>query len=144
MAIVRAQAFYLPPPGQPATAWDLVPIAERVFKWYELKVHRRVPVPAGTVLGTQLWARIDAGRWIADCTCKSAQIISPDDPRYACPECGAGWYDLIFPEDIAAAEAAALAVSDAPSQQFWWNPQDPSPWNQQPTPPGDGGEEPPA
>jgi hypothetical protein len=142
-SIARAQSFYLPPPNQPADAWDLVPIAQRVLRWYEVKVSRRVAVPGATVPEAQLWARIDAGRWVADCTCRSAQVVSPDDPRLACPECGGGWYELVFPDDVAAAEAAAEARSPMPREQFWWNPTDPSPWNQQPDePPAAGGEEP--
>lgn len=141
-SIVRAQGFYLPPPDQPPTAWDLAPIAERALRWYETKVGRRVPTPTGVVLGTQVWARIDAGRWVADCTCRSAQVVSPDDPRFGCPECGAGWYAVVFPDDVDAAELAAEQLG-APREQFWWNPSDPSPWNQPPPGPPPTVEEPP-
>jgi hypothetical protein len=140
LSIVRAQGFYLPPPNLRPDAWDLVPIAERALRTYELHVHRRVPTPTAIDLSTTVWARIDAGRWVADCTCRSALVVSPDDPRFGCPECGAGWYQVQFPDDVAAAEAAAEARSTSPREQFWWNPTDPSPWNQQP--PADGGEEP--
>lgn len=122
----RAQTYYLPPPGLPADAWVLVAPAERVLRWYELRLQRRVPVPTATLLGQTTYARIDAGRWVADCPCASAQVVTPDDPRMACPECGAGWFPLTFPADPASAEATV--ADQLPHQRFWWHPDD-SAWN---------------
>lgn len=139
--VQRAETYYLPPPSLPPTAWDLVPPAERVLRWYEQRMQRRLTVPAGTILGVTLWARIDAGRWVADCPCRSAQIVTPSDPRFACPECGAGWFTVRFPDDVAAAEAAV--AEQLPSERFWWQADDPNPWNQPADPaPSPGGEEP--
>lgn len=50
---------------------------------------------------TQVTARIDFGRWIADCKCGAAQYVEPDQPFY-CAECGMTWNDnlgceVIFP-----------------------------------------------
>lgn len=124
--VVRAESFYLPPPSLPRTAWDLVPPAERVLRWYEQKQQRRIDPPRGMLLGGRVWARIDHNRWVADCPCRSAQVVTPTDPRYACPECGAGWLTVAFPADVAAAEAAV--ADDLPSERNWWNPDDPNPW----------------
>jgi hypothetical protein len=127
VAIARAETFYLPPPSAPPDAWGLVLPAERCLRWYEERQQRRLPRPSGILLGTVLYARIDAGRWVADCPCGSAQVITPADPRLACPECLAGWYQLAFPADVADAETAVAEL--APHEQFWWQAEDPNPWN---------------
>jgi hypothetical protein len=128
--VQRAETFYLPPPPLRPDEWALVPPAELCLRWYEMRQQRRIEAPSGTLLGIKLWARIDAGRWVADCPCGSAQVVTPTDPRFACPECGAGWFAVVFPEDTAAAEAAV--ASDLPSERFWWQDDDPNPWNRPP------------
>ncbi|MEW2567626.1 hypothetical protein [Streptomyces sp. NPDC047070] len=125
--IVRAEAFYLPPPSQPATAWDLVPAAERVFRWIEHRQQRRVRVPDGFLIGRRLYARINHGRWVADCPCNSSQVVSPADPRLACTECGAGWFQLVFPEDPDAVEASLADL--LPSERNWWHDDDNDAWD---------------
>lgn len=124
ISVVRAEAFYTPPPQLPPTEWDPVPAAERVWRWVEYRLQRRATPPTGVLLGEQVWARINHNRWVADCVCGSAQIVTPADPRFACTECGWGWVQVTFPEDSAAAEAAVEA--EPPHQRNWVNPQDPS------------------
>jgi hypothetical protein len=124
--VERAESFYLPPPDQPPDAWALVPAAERVFRWVELRQQRRLSPPDGFMLGHLVYARINHGRWVADCPCGSAQVVTPADPRVACTECGAGWFRLIVPEDPAAVEASV--ADDLPHERNWWNPDDPDPW----------------
>lgn len=126
--VVRAESFYLPPPNQPPGSWALVPAAERVFRWVELKQQRRLVAPSGFVIGHKIWARINHNRWVADCPCGSAQVVTPADPRLACTECGAGWFELVFPEDPAGAEAAVADL--LPHERNWWHPDDPDPWGQ--------------
>lgn len=139
--VQRAETFYTPPPSMPPDAWDLVPPAERVLRWWEIRHQRRVPVPSGILLGQSQYARINHNRWVADCPCGSAQAVSPDDPRMACPECGAGWLTVIFPADVAAAEAAV--ADELPSLRNWWNPDDETAWDRPPSDPvPDPGEEP--
>lgn len=123
-AVLRAETFYLPPPKLPPDAWDLIPPAERVFRWIEHRAQRRVPPPDGFVIGQQVWARINHNRWVADCPCGSAAVVSPADPRFACTECGYGWAVLVFPEDPAAIEAEV--VNELPHLRNWWHPDDPS------------------
>ncbi|MEU9661935.1 hypothetical protein [Streptomyces chartreusis] len=129
--VVRAEAFYLPPPTQPADSWALVPPAERVFRWVELRQQRRLQPPDGFIIGHTIYARINQGRWVADCPCGSAQVVTPTDPRIACTECGAGWFRLIFPKDPAAAEAEV--ADDLPHERNWWHPEDTS-WDRPPPP----------
>ncbi|MFE4649276.1 hypothetical protein [Streptomyces sp. NPDC056707] len=122
--VVRAEKFYLPPPSEPVTAWDLVPAAERVYRWVEERMQRRVPLPEGDTEDTY-FARINQNRWIADCVCGSAQVVSPTDPRYGCTQCGWGWCALVFPEDVAAVEAEMLLTAK-PNLRNWWHPDDPA------------------
>jgi hypothetical protein len=132
--ILRAEDFYTPPPSRPADAWRLVPPAERAIRWFEEKVQRRLPRPQGVDLRQPVFARIDAGRWVADCPCGSAQVVTPDDPRMFCVEClESTWRRVRFPADVAAAEAAVAALPVY--EQFWWQPGDDA-WNRprQPTP----------
>ncbi|MER7806173.1 hypothetical protein [Streptomyces sp900116325] len=125
-AIVQAETYYLPPTprrGQTPQDWSQVPGAELVYKWLEYKMGRRVPVPTEFVPDHPgLYARIDDGRWVAECdNCRSAWIVSVLDPRFGCGECKRDWVPLIVPDDIPAAEAEALALP----RRWWWNPADP-------------------
>lgn len=126
---LRAEDYYTPPPGRPADAWQHLPPAERVVAWYEERMQRRLPrTDARLLTGQPRYARIDAGRWVADCPCGSAQIVSPEDPRLYCVEClPGGWVEVAFPGDIAAAEQE---VAEQPRHaQFWWHPDDTEAWN---------------
>lgn len=130
LAVLRAETFYLPPPDQPPNAWALMPAAERVFRWVELRQQRRLTPPEGFILGHRLYAQVNHNRWVADCPCGSAQVVSPEDPRMACTECGAGWFALVFPEDVQAVEAGLADLM--PHDRNWWNPADESAWNRPP------------
>ncbi|MEU6294816.1 hypothetical protein [Streptomyces erythrochromogenes] len=125
--VQRAEAFYRPPPAMPSTAWDHVPPAERVWRWYENTAQRRLQPPSGVLLGEKIYARINHGRWVADCVCGSAQIVTPTDPRFACPECGYGWAQVLFPASPDAAEAEVSAR--APHERNWWNDADRKAWD---------------
>lgn len=127
--VQRAETYYLPPTPLAPDAWALVPPAARCTRWYEVKQQRRIELPDGLLLGHITYARIDAGRWVADCPCGSAQVVTPTDPRLGCPECGAAWFPLTFPDDVAAAEAAVAEL--LPAERFWWHPDDVA-WNRPP------------
>ncbi|MFF5004690.1 hypothetical protein ACFY3G_17890 [Streptomyces phaeochromogenes] len=129
--VERAEGYYLPPPDQPPDVWALVPPAERVFRWVELRQHRRLTPPDGFVIGHPAYARINHNRWISDCPCGSAQVVTPADPRFACTECGYGWLRLVFPEDPAAVEASL--AEQLPHLRNWWHPSDPDPWGVPPS-----------
>ncbi|MCZ0996398.1 hypothetical protein O1L44_30090 [Streptomyces noursei] len=74
--VVRAETFYLPSHPQRPDAWALIAPAERVFRWYEDRVQRRVRLPDGFVIGQKAFARINHNRWVADCPCGSAQVVT--------------------------------------------------------------------
>lgn len=131
----RAQDFYTPPPSLPADCWNAVPPAERVICYVEQVQQRRYPRPDGILLGSELIARVDAGRWVAQCPdCASAQVVSPDDPRMWCVDCQPdGWSRVRFPEDPAAVEAEVAA--QPARDRFWWADDDTA-WNRpRPQPP---------
>lgn len=129
IAVVRAETFYLPPVRKPPVTWDHIPGAERVFKWIEYRMGRRVDPPIEAVEQTY-YARINQNRWVADCICGSAQVVSPVDQRYGCTECGWGWCAVTYPADVAAVETSLMG--QPPSLRNWWHPDDPlNPLNQQ-------------
>src|SRR3546814_6130214 len=86
-------------------AWDAVPAAELALRWTEVHAQRRLPDIPRTTQSEPLYARIDAGRWIAECPCGSAHVVSPTDPHMLCTVCLDSWHPLIFPADPEAAEA---------------------------------------
>lgn len=122
LAVIRAEDFYLPPPHLPADAWDDVPPAERALRWHEIHAQRRLPVIPREQTAEPLYPRIDAGRWVAECECRSAHVVTPADPWMLCPTCLDGWHPLIFPDDVTEAEAD---VADLPRRdQYWYHPAD--------------------
>jgi hypothetical protein len=38
--------------------------------------------------GNPVYARIDYGRWIADCECGGAEMVDPNEPIFFCLSCG--------------------------------------------------------
>lgn len=49
---------------------------------------RRGFAPGAEMGGENVFARVDFGRWIADCECGSANYVEPSDPVYFCATCG--------------------------------------------------------
>lgn len=137
IAVVRAEKYYIPPRPLPANAWAGTPAAELVVLWIEHRTGRRVLPPEGTLTDVPpVYARVNQNRWLADCVCGAAAIVSPADPRWACTECGYGWVEMIVPtgEETAAIEAQLLTIPQ-PHLRNWWNPDDPNPANPNPRPP---------
>lgn len=127
--VVRAEEFYLPTPPLPADHWALTPPAERAVRWHEDRQQRHISLAKGALLNEERYARIDQGRWVAGCTCKSAQVVTPTDRRMWCVECGTGWWTVLFPDDVDAAEQE-MGLLPVPDRN-WWHPDDPD----RPTPP---------
>ncbi|MFJ6566420.1 hypothetical protein ACIQNU_03310 [Streptomyces sp. NPDC091292] len=128
IAVVRAETYYLPPRPLPPNAWTGVPGAELVYHWIEYRMGRRVPLPDGTLTDVPpVYARINQNRWLADCVCGSAAIVSPVDPRWGCTECGYGWVAMVVPtaEEITTIERELLLIPQ-PHLRNWWNPGDPN------------------
>lgn len=129
--ILTAEDFYLPPTSLPIDAWERVPPAERVLAWVEAtggRRFRRAVDQAGAkqVNATRpLQARIDAGRWIVQCECNSAQVVSKMDRHFWCVEClngdaGGDWRPVVFPPNVEQLEAAMMALPI--SERFWYPP----------------------
>ena len=61
-------------------------------------------------------ARIDAGRWLADCPagCGGAEMVSAADPIFLCIACGSDdrWWPVTFPSNRAAIEAEIIKRAD--------------------------------
>jgi hypothetical protein len=137
MPIVRAKDVYLPPPHLAANAWDHLPPAERVIAWMEHDQRRRVPRPDRVDEDRPVRARVDAGRWIADCdVCGSATVVDPDDPRLFCVVCATNlptelaWRPVVFPAKARRERLEAdLETSGRPHERTWWDDDDPSPRN---------------
>lgn len=64
-----------------------------------------VPKSFGGPSPAALKARVDDGRWIADCpNCSSALLISETTPKFVCAECGSPetdgqWREVVYPQD---------------------------------------------
>lgn len=57
-----------------------------------------------TFPGTTVKARINHGRWIADCPCNGAELVAPGQPM-VCGSCGAT-HKVTFPKNRTAIEEA--------------------------------------
>ena len=66
-----------------------------------------IPIPE-SVTGT-VRAELHRGRWIARCLeCSNACLVTSLDPIYFCPDCGAGWYEVLFPKNKTQIEAELM------------------------------------
>ena len=101
--ILRGEHAY---PDDPLVS---VPVAERIIRRY-WPTGQRFFMPVGLDETRQANARVNHGRWIADCPwCPSAVVASPDDPRFFCVHClndgGTQWVPIVFPENTDEIEA---------------------------------------
>lgn len=87
--------------GHPVTLDDMHPAGAHDF-FRRVAAHRGWPEPTGTSL-TPVLARLDAGRWLADCPlgCNGAEWVSQADPVFLCLSCGSGgqWWPVEFPAE---------------------------------------------
>jgi len=60
---------------------------ERMLRSLSSRTRKRLPSQNGTT-GNPVIARVNLGRWIADCACGGAEIVDPDDRRFFCFSCG--------------------------------------------------------
>jgi hypothetical protein len=75
-----------------------------------------VPVP---ILGHPgVPAVINHGRWIVECSCRSARNVYPER-LWWCPACGAGAVDVVWPDD---AHAICAALASRPLVNRNWRP----------------------
>jgi hypothetical protein len=62
-------------------------------------------------------ARVEHGRWIANCPCYSGVLVNPEWPKAGCLECGR-WWPVVFPQNWRDIEDVLLARPRA-SQRGW-------------------------
>lgn len=75
-------------------------------------------------VGTQtVTARIDAGRWVADCPyCRGAEVVSRTGKVFFCLSCGMAADGgrvriVVFPVDVATVEATVADLT--PGERYW-------------------------
>jgi hypothetical protein len=73
--------------------------------------------PQGYTFAGDVPARIDGGRWVADCSCTSGMAAWPENERVACIDCGRE-YRATFPPDWPSIQEGLLKV-DRPSNRTW-------------------------
>jgi hypothetical protein len=71
---------------------------EAYLGWHRLHVDS---CAVAVVFGSEasVIARIDHGRWIADCVCRTGMYTHPLWKMACCGECGAVYRDVVFPMD---------------------------------------------
>ena len=71
------------------------------------------PTPDGGVV----YAYVNHDRWVADCACKGAELVDPDEPVMLCGSCGAS-STVVFPAD---ADRMVEALNQRPveNRNFW-------------------------
>jgi len=99
---------------------EALPPAERALRFTKL-----VPVTMEVHPTREVAARVNEGRWIADCPfCGGAQFTSPDDRRFLCADCGnveigGKWMRVIWP---AVPEAIEDVLVIRPTENRHWLP----------------------
>ena len=58
-----------------------------VFEWMQKAAIRRGIKLTDAICDSAVVARIDHGRWIADCECNGAEYVDPGEPIYYCFSC---------------------------------------------------------
>lgn len=83
-------------------------------------------VPTSIAPSPTVFARVNHGRWIADCPfCAGAELVDPIDPRFFCMSCdndskGGRWLRVTFPVNLQEIEAI---LESRPSDTFKnWDP----------------------
>jgi hypothetical protein len=106
---------------------DLVdaPVAE----WAVLKHAPDVKVPTKAAKSPVLVAYVNHGRWVADCpSCRSAQVVTPNDPRFLCvcgnADTGGKWLPISFPLPADMNEIDSL-LGKRPDTNRNWTPDEP-------------------
>lgn len=80
-------------------------------------------VATGQPTGKPVYARVEANRWIADCECRGAEVVTPADPAFFCLSClNEGNRNrprpVIFPDDKEDVEDALLARPEPETRNY--------------------------
>lgn len=95
-------------------------VRERIIGWASRSGYKFVE---DRVAGNPVHARIDYGRWIADCECGGAEMVDPVEPIFFCCACGnrvtsGRARKVIFPKDRTKIEDGIMKNND-PAWQNW-------------------------
>ena len=80
--------------------------------------------PPTQIIGS-IEARVNHGRWVAECPeplCGFAVVADATAPLLLCGQCGKGWYTVVFPLEKTAIEVLLLRrprVAGRPSTRNW-------------------------
>lgn len=85
------------------------------------------PMPAPEKVDGEVQARVDYGRWVAECPddCKWAVVVSAQTPLFFCAKCrnakvGGKWRKVVFPHDREKIEYHLLKRIG--NKHRFWNP----------------------
>jgi hypothetical protein len=87
--------------------------------------------PTRTVKGVLTYAYVNHSRWVADCPfCSSAQVVTPDDRRFFCVDCGNAnvrhaYVEVEWPPDDEIDEIERLLRLRPDEQNRNWYPMEP-------------------
>ena len=95
-------------------------VIERIGKFAQLFGNKFV---TDRTAGNPVFARIDYGRWLADCECGGAEYVDPETPVFFCQACGnrstsGRARPVIFPENREQIEAETME-KPAGGHQCW-------------------------
>ncbi len=103
-----------------ATQEKFKSVKDRVISWANKSGHKFV---GDRTAGNPVSARIDYGRWIADCECGGAEYVDPEEPIFFCMACGnkitsGRARKVVFPKNRVEVEIKTMANIE-PAWQCW-------------------------
>ena len=108
--------------GRPVQHEDVHKVPLKVFMAENVK--RRGFIITQEVSKISIPARLDAGRWLADCPCGcgGAELVSEKTPLFLCGSCGSEgkWWPVVFPTNRGEIEAEIVKRSEV--NAWAWNP----------------------
>ena len=125
LAIKSAEDFH-----HPDQRWAGATAAERIVlaHWHMETDGYNITMPRLTTNQAVTHARVDWGRWLADCpSCSSAQNASREDHRFFCVECGnvavgGQWIEVVWPSDAEMRRVEELLSMRPSKDNQWWTP----------------------
>jgi len=96
-------------------------VKDRIISWAARSGHNYID---DRVAGIPVYARIDWGRWIADCECGGAEYVDHEEPLFFCMSCGNSGTSgrarkVIFPKNREAIEIETMKHPEGGHQS--WN-----------------------
>ena len=94
-----------------------------VQEWLRKAAARKQVKISFQLAGTPVTARIDHGRWIADCECRGAEYVDPDEPIFFCLSCmNTEYQGQVRPVQFPAPEIRAQIEAGLTAENYYsWN-----------------------